>query len=72
MPANLSTRPSRRPAGRAASHPTRMETLCRTLQWLEANEDFDQESPALTDMKRAILVKIADLELLEEDESSAA
>lgn len=57
---------------RVIRDPARMETLCRTLQWLENMEDLDQENPTLRDLKSAILQEISKLELLEEDEPSAA
>jgi hypothetical protein len=55
-------------------NPTLLETLCRTLQWLEKTEDLDRDDPALKDLKRAILLQIANLEIKdkEKEESEAA
>lgn len=53
-------------------HPTLMETLCRTLQWLEKTEDLDRDDPFLKDLKRAILLQIAELEVQEKEEPEAA
>jgi hypothetical protein len=53
-------------------HPTLLETLCRTLQWLERTEDLDHDDPALKDIKRAILLLIADLKVQDEEEPEAA
>lgn len=49
-----------------------METLCRALQWLEKTEDLDQETPALTDLKQAILVQIANVAIEDREEPQAA
>jgi hypothetical protein len=48
-------------------NPTLLETLCRTLQWLEKTEDLDQDDPALKDLKRAILLQIANLEIKDKE-----
>jgi hypothetical protein len=72
MRSGLSTRLSRHSAGEVDRDPTLMETLCGTLQWLETIEDLDQENRALTDLNRAIRLQIAELEIQEEDEPSAA
>jgi hypothetical protein len=72
MRSSPGTRLSRHPAGGVVRHPTLMEALCGTLQWLEKIEDLDQENRALIDLKRAILREIAKLEIQEEDEPNAA
>jgi hypothetical protein len=56
----------------APQHPTLMETLCRALQWLEKTEDLDQETPALADLKQAILVQIANVAIEDREEPQAA
>jgi hypothetical protein len=53
-------------------HPTLMETLCRTLQWLEKTEDLDRDDPALRDLKRAVLMHIAELQIQEREQPEAA
>jgi hypothetical protein len=72
MRGRFSTRLSQQSAGGVVRDPAQMETLCRTLQWLEKVEDIDQENPALRDLKRAILLEIAKLEITEEDQPNAA
>jgi hypothetical protein len=63
---------SRHPSAIVSRFPTLLETLCRTLQWLEKTEDLDHDDPALQDLKRAILLLIADLEIQDEEEPEAA
>lgn len=72
MRGSPSTRRFQHIASVAVRDPTRMETLCGTLQWLEEIEDLDQENAALTELKRAILLQIADLEIQEEDAPNVA
>lgn len=55
-----------------ARHRTLMENLYRTLQGLDKIEDLDEENPALTELKRVILLRIADLELREREGPDAA
>jgi hypothetical protein len=55
-----------------SGHPTLLETLCRTLQWIEKNEDLDREDRALHELKRAVLLQIAELEIQEREEPTAA
>jgi hypothetical protein len=53
-------------------HPTLMETLCRTLQWLEKTEDMDKDDPALKDLKHAVLSHIAELQIHDREHAEAA
>jgi hypothetical protein len=72
MRSSPSTPRFRHIASVAVRDPAQMETLCRTLQWLEEIEDLDEEIPALIELKRAILLQIAELEIQEEDAPNAA
>jgi hypothetical protein len=72
MRGSLSARHFRHSVDGAVHDPTPVETLFGALQWLEKIEDLDQENRVLTDLKRAILLEIAELKIQEEDKPNAA